>query len=164
MSGESLLNPTVSQRCFSSKPLLSGQCGAEAFLLVASIRSSEILVAILLKVSLTLGTSLLAQTASTGTLIGVVLDVSGKGIPQALIEAKNQERVLTRSCSPGTCAHIQMPISASGSRLPVRGGAINDFCAAGLTGSQKPNDINSSIPLSPEQIGERFAGAASAIP
>jgi len=37
------------------------------------------------------------QTASTGALIGEVLDPSGRGVPHASVEAKNQDRTVSRS-------------------------------------------------------------------
>ena len=39
----------------------------------------------------------LPQTASTGALIGVVLDLNGRGIPGAALEAKNQDMAVSRS-------------------------------------------------------------------
>jgi len=59
--------------------------------------ASWFLLQLLLCITLALTTGLSSQTASTGALIGEVLDPSGSGIAQASVEARNQGMTVSRT-------------------------------------------------------------------
>src|SRR5271165_6875285 len=63
---------------------------------------------------LVLHNSASCQTASTGALIGEVLDPSGRGIPNAAVEAKNQETAVSRSTVSDEDGHFAFPLLPPG--------------------------------------------------
>jgi len=55
-----------------------------------------------------------SQTASTGALIGEVLDPSGRGIPQATVDVKNQDLSFNRSISSDDEGNFVLALLAPG--------------------------------------------------
>src|SRR6516162_7362442 len=108
------MNPTfIISRC-EADPVSFGLSCAEVLRPVAPARSPRHFLRILLWVFLTLPTHVCAQTASTGALIGVVLDASGRGIPQALIQAENQDLPLTRATHTDDEGRFVLPLLSPG--------------------------------------------------
>jgi hypothetical protein len=63
---------------------------------------------------LVLNNSASGQTASTGALFGEVLDPSGRGVPHAAVEVKNQEIAVSRSSFTDDDGHFAFPLLSPG--------------------------------------------------
>ena len=77
-----------------------------------------------------------AQTASTGALIGDVLDPSGRGIARASVEAKNRDLIVSRSVVSDDDGHFVFPLLPPGTyQLQV---AKDGYAQAQSTSVQVP--------------------------
>src|SRR5215469_11247414 len=58
-----------------------------------------------------------AQTSSTGAIVGVVLDISGRAIPEATVEVKGQDLAIIRSATCDAIGRFVSPLLPPGMYL-----------------------------------------------
>jgi len=104
-----------------------------------------------------------SQTASTGALIGEVLDPSGKGIPQATVNVKNQDLSFNRSLSSDDEGHFVLPLLAPGAYQLMA--TKSDFSQVQPTASSAARTRKvSTTPKATPARTDRIGRAATASP
>lgn len=112
----------------------------------AFTKPSQFLCEILIWMALA-STSCLSQTASTGALIGEVLDPSGRGIPHASVEAKNQDMAASRSTVSDDEGHFVLPLIPPGAYQVTAASAHYSQAQSILVSVPVTESIRVSIPM-----------------
>jgi hypothetical protein len=96
----------------------------------------------------------LSQTASTGALIGEVLDSSGRGIAHASVAAKNQDMVTSRSTVSDDEGHFVLPLMPPGEYQVIAESAQYSQAQSILVSVHVTETIRVSIPMKVARVTE----------
>jgi len=78
------------------------------------LKTSAILIQMLFWKILVINSSAVAQTSSTGAIVGVVLDATGSALPEAAVEVKDQDLAVIRSTVGDAEGHFFFPLLPPG--------------------------------------------------